>query len=116
MIQSEDAELWCLKRRRKNQVSVVLRPRPDIQEFQDREPVIYGCEDLLKTRSRHPKGDAANTIAALQCKHYALFVFRGEAIIFDFIFNDERKRRGMCQHICYGSATGTKEAETQVGR
>jgi hypothetical protein len=33
----------------------------------------------------------------------------------DFILDDERKRRGMCQHICYGSARCTNEAETQVG-
>jgi hypothetical protein len=51
----------------------------------------------------------------LECKHYSLFVFCGEATIFDTISNDERKRRGMCQHICYGSAMGTNEAETQVG-
>jgi hypothetical protein len=29
--------------------------------------------------------------------------------------NDEWKRRGMCQHVCYGCATCTDEAETKVG-
>jgi hypothetical protein len=29
--------------------------------------------------------------------------------------NDEWKRRGMCQHVCYGRSTCTDEAETKVG-
>ena len=33
----------------------------------------------------------------------------------DFILDDERKRRGMCEHICYGRARCTNEAEMQVG-
>ena len=114
-MQKENAELWCLKRRRKNQVSVVLPRRREIQDFQDRKFAIHGCHDLLQTRNRHPKGDAAHTIAVLECKHYSLFVVCGEATIFDIIVNDEWKRRRMCQHICYGSAMGTNEAETQVG-
>ena len=115
MTQKEAAELWGLKRRRKNQVSVVLRPRREIQVFQDRKFVIYGCDDLLQTRSRHPKVDAAHAIAVLKCKHYSLFIFCGEATSFDIILNNERKGGGMCQHICYGSAISTNEAETQVG-
>ena len=114
MIQKEEAELWCLKCRRKNQVSVVLPRRPDRQEFQDRKFVVYGIDEVLQTRSRHPKVDAADAITMLECKHYALFVFCGEAMIFGVI-NDERKGRGMCEHICYGRAMGTNEAETQVG-
>ncbi len=115
MFQTEDAELWCLKRRGKDQVSVVLRRRREIQVFQDREFVVYGRDDLLQTRSWYLKGDAAHTITVLECKHYALFVFCGEATIFDMILNNERKGRGMCQHICYGSARCTNEGETQVG-
>jgi hypothetical protein len=51
----------------------------------------------------------------LECKHYSLFILSGEVMIPDFILDDERKRRGMCEHICYGSARCTNEAETQVG-
>ena len=115
MFQSEEVELWCLKRRRKNQVSIVLHWRHEIQEFQDREFVIYGCDNLLQTWSWHLKGDVAHAIPVLECKHYSLLIFSGEDIILDFILDDERKRRGMCQHICYGSARCTNEAETQVG-
>jgi len=114
VFQIEEAELWCLKRRRKNQVSVVLRRRPDRQEFQDREFVVYGCDDLLQTRSWHSKGDAAHAITVLECKHYSRFIFCGEVMIFGVI-NNERKTRGVCEHICYGRATGTNEAEMQVG-
>ena len=115
-MQKENAELRCLKRRRKNQVSVVLRRSRDKQESQDGEFVVYGCDYLLQTRSRHDKGDAANATTLLECKHYSLFVICREATIFDIIVNDERKRRGMSEHICYGCAMGTNEAETQVGR
>jgi hypothetical protein len=111
----EEAELWCLKRRRKNQVSVVLRRRADRQEFEDRKFIVYGCDDLLQTQSRHPKGDAAHAIVVLECKHYVLFDFCSKAMIPDFILNDERKRGGMREHICHGRARCTNEAETQVG-
>jgi hypothetical protein len=112
--QKEEAELWHFKRRRKNQVKVVLRRSRDRQEFQDQEFVVYGRDDLLQTQNRHPKGDAARTIAVLECKHYPLFIFCCEGMIPDFILNDERERRGMCQHICYGRVRRTNEAEMQV--
>jgi hypothetical protein len=115
VIQKEEAELWCIKCRRNNEASVVLRRGHDRQKFQDREFVVYGCDDLLQTRSRHVQGDATNAIAVLECKHYALFVFCGEATISEMILKNERKGRGMCQHIRYGSARRTNEAETQVG-
>ena len=96
-------------------MSVVLRRRPDIQVFQDREFVVYGRDELLQTWNRHPKRDAADAMMVLECKHYSFFIFRGEAMIPNFIFNDERERRGMCEHICHGRARCTNEAETQVG-
>jgi hypothetical protein len=36
-------------------------------------------------------------------------------MIIVIMVNDEWKRRGMCQHVCYGCATCTDEAETKVG-
>jgi len=30
------------------------------------------------------------------------------------MMNNEWKWRGMCEHICYGSATSTNEAKTEV--
>ena len=106
--------MWCLKRRGKNQVSVVLRRGHDRQKFQDREFVVYGCDDLLQTRSRHPKGDAAHAITVLECKHYSLFILSGEVMIPEFILDDERKRRGMYQHVCYGCSMCTNKAKMQV--
>ena len=114
MFQTEDAELWCLKRRGKDQVSVVIRRRREIQVFQDREFVVYGRDDLLQTWSWYLNGDAAHAITVLKCEHDALFVFCGEATISEMILKNERKGRGMCQHIRYGSARRTNEAETQV--
>ena len=115
MTQKEEAELWCLKGRRKNQVSVVLRRSHDIQHFQDREFIVYGCDELLQTRSRHPKGDAAHAITVLECKQYSLFIFWGEVVIFVVVINNEGKGRGMCQHIFYRRSTCTNEAKTEVG-
>ena len=98
-------------------MSAALRRGREKQVFKERKLVIYGCNELLQTRSRHEQGDAVHAIAVLECKYYSLFILCGKATIFIFniIFNDERKRRGMCQHICYGCARCTNEAETQVG-
>jgi len=94
----------------------VLGRRPEIQEFQRGKFIVYSCDELLQIRSRHPKGDAADAITVLECKHYSLFIFCSKAMIPDIISNDERKRGGICEHICYGCAKCTNEAETQVGR
>ena len=51
----------------------------------------------------------------LECKQYSLFIFWGEVVIFVIVTNDERKGRGMCEHICYRRATCTNEAKTEVG-
>jgi len=51
----------------------------------------------------------------LEGEHYSFFVLCGELMILVTMVNDEWKRRGMSQHVCYGSATCTDEAETQVG-
>jgi hypothetical protein len=40
-------------------------------------------------------------------KHYSLFILCGEIVIFVVVFNDEWKRRGMCEHFCYGRAKCT---------
>jgi len=51
----------------------------------------------------------------LEGKHHPFFILCGEIMSFVIVRNDEWKRRGMCQHVCYGTVTCTDEAETQVG-
>ena len=114
MFQCEEAELWCFKRRGKDQTSVVLRRSREIKVFQDRKSIVYGRDELLQCRNRHIEGDAANLVTVLECQHYSLFIFRGEAMNPAAILNDERERRGICQHVCYGCSTCTNKAKMQV--
>jgi hypothetical protein len=51
----------------------------------------------------------------LECKHYSFFIFCSEVVSRVIVINDEGKRGGMGEHICYGRARCTNEAKTEVG-
>jgi hypothetical protein len=107
--------MWCLKHRWKCQTGLVLGRRGDIQVLQYRKTVVCGHDELLQPRSMQPKVNMPHAITVLQCKHYSLFIFRGEVVILVIIINDEWKRRRMCQHVNNGCAMCTNEAKIQVG-
>src|SRR6266851_446406 len=107
--------MWCFKRRGKYQASVVFGDSADLQECQDWKFVVYGRDDLLQTCNRHQKADAAHAITVLERKQYSLFIFCGEVVIPVIVINNERKGRGICEHICDGRSTCTNEAKVQIG-
>ena len=113
MIQDDDAEVRGFELRRENQS--VLDRRSEKQVFQHGELAVHSLDDLLQTRTRNPKAYASHAIAMLEGKHYSFFVLCGEIMMSVTVVNDKWKRRGMCQHVCYGRPRCTDEAETQVG-
>ena len=76
---------------------------------------IYGHDEPLQIWDGHPKADTAHSIAMLECKQGALFIFNSHFAISDTVIDNERQRGRMREHVCYGRSVGANEAETQVG-
>ena len=114
MTQDDDADVRGFERRRENQ-TIVLGRRCENQVFQHGKLAVHSLDEFLQTRTRLHKVYASHAITMLEGKHYSFFVLCGEIMMSVTVVNDKWKRRGMCQHICYGRPRCTDEAETQVG-
>jgi hypothetical protein len=70
-------------------MSILIRRRLDIQEFQCGEFAVHGHDEPLQSRNRHPKIDASHAITMLECEHYTLFIFCSEVIILVVVLDNE---------------------------
>jgi hypothetical protein len=87
-----------------------------IQVFQHGKPAVQSMDGRTQIRIRLMKVYASHPVTMLEGKEYSFkFIARGEIMTIVIMVNDERKRRGMCQHVRYGRAMCTDEAETKVG-
>jgi hypothetical protein len=85
--------MGCLKRLGKEQARTMLRRSSDIQEFQYREFLSHGRDELLQSWDRHLEADAAHAITVTEGEVYSFFIFCGDVVVavFENVIDNERK-------------------------
>ena len=109
------AHFWRSKCLRKYETIIAVVQWIDVQVFQDRELLIDGVDQLWQIRDGHREADATHAVVVSEGKFDTFFILWSEISILVDVIDDERKRRGMCQHVGHWRAVCTKEGETEVG-